>query len=430
MTLRVAFYGNIANNFFQLARSVRERSDIDAHLFLDAVDRRDEVTMRPENDDPSLRDAYPDWIHTGSYFTALSVAMPWRSPLVKEFQDFDLVVVSGIGPAIAQFAGRPWGFFVTGADLTMIPFPLRFFSRWRTARGRLAMLGMGTWQRRGIRRADEIWGQLFSPFQIALERLDVDSGRVSKTYLPVIFDATGYARSANSSEDLLDREILSALERSDFVVFHPSRIMMDDSQRAREIGQWKGNDVLVRGFAEFVESGIASAPLLVIPVRDASLDMGRARALVEDLGIEASVLWARPPRPSGFTRHELTALYSAANVVADDFGIGWFGAVVLEALSLGRPVLSHLDEAVMQELYPWHPVLDAATPSEVAERLTALATDPEFAAEVGKRGAAWVHEFHSYESATAKYVEAFNALAERKRAARTGPRYPESDGPR
>src|SRR5207248_4826794 len=52
------------------------------------------------------------------------------------------------------------------------------------------------------------------------------------------------------------------------------------------------------------------------------------------------VLWLQPPRPDGFTRDELIDLYAISDVVADQFGAGFFGYVVLEALSVGRPVLS------------------------------------------------------------------------------------------
>ena len=35
----------------------------------------------------------------------------------------------------------------------------------------------------------------------------------------------------------------------------------------------------------------------------------------------------------------MVALYQAADVVADEFGVGWFGYVTLEGLACGRPAL-------------------------------------------------------------------------------------------
>ena len=54
----------------------------------------------------------------------------------------------------------------------------------------------------------------------------------------------------------------------------------------------------------------------------------------------------------------MRALYHRSDVVADEFGVGWFGYVTLEGLASSRPVLCHLDEQVMATMYPEHPILD------------------------------------------------------------------------
>ena len=59
--MRVAFCGDVANNFYQIAKAVRRWKDIDAHLFVDFNSGQNV----PENDDPELVDNYPDWIHMG-----------------------------------------------------------------------------------------------------------------------------------------------------------------------------------------------------------------------------------------------------------------------------------------------------------------------------------------------------------------------------
>jgi glycosyltransferase involved in cell wall biosynthesis len=125
------------------------------------------------------------------------------------------------------------------------------------------------------------------------------------------------------------------------------------------------------------------------------------------------VLWLEPPRPEGFTRHELVQLYRVSDVVADDFGIGWFGAVALEGLATERPVVTYIDDAVMSTLYPWHPMVSARTAADVADRLTELARDPELRREIGTEGRRWVEAFHSHDKAGEIYVSQILALAGR-----------------
>src|SRR5687767_14860898 len=124
--LRVAFLGNIANAHFRLARLLRERSAVDAHVF---ISDSDDAAWRPEVDDASLADDYPDWIHSGDWVTARSLVAPASAPITRALATFDLVVASGVGPVFAQHAGRPWIFYATGADLTVKPFPATFW-RW------------------------------------------------------------------------------------------------------------------------------------------------------------------------------------------------------------------------------------------------------------------------------------------------------------
>ncbi|MGH8991761.1 MAG: hypothetical protein ACRDZ7_09570 [Acidimicrobiia bacterium] len=419
MTLKVAFVGNIVNNFFQLSNALRKHAGVDAHLFLDHTDGR---IARPESDDPSLVGNLPDWIHEGAWFTRSTKLTPWRSPLVSELAGFDLVVASGNGPVIAQFAPVPWCFFVTGGDLTVTPFPIRMGPVYaRTVRDATAMLALGLWQRRAIRRADEIWMQDFTPFRRAVWRLRVDPDRLGADYLPLVFDTELFRAdpAARASGDPLVRQIVDG---SDFVVFHPSRLIIRASARRRETGDWKANDLLLEGFAAFVRLGLARHPVLVLPDRTESPDVEVAKGIIQRLGIIENVVWARPPRPAGFTRHEMIAIYSVADVVADDFGIGWFGAVALEGLSMGAPVLSHLDQTVMAGLYPWHPVLEAATPQAVARHLSRLCADPALRAATGRRGREWVERFHSAEAVAPRFAEAMTAVVQRGR--RAAPPFP------
>lgn len=406
--MRIALYGNICNNFYQLAKVIRAYSDIDVHLY---VDSRGDSQQLPESDDPHLREGYPAWIHKGHYMSAAALTAPWRAPLVRELEQYDLVVVSGLGPVFTQFVEKPTVFLVSGGDLTVYPFPLRFLHHHRTLKMKLAALYFGIWQRRGIRKFAELWSPAFLPFTSAAQKLKVGH-LVTSTYFPLIVDEAWLKYKPNPLT-ATNPAVEEMTSRFDFIVFHPSRMMISDTPELRSSGQWKQNDLLIRAFAAFVRSSGASRAGLVLIDRGQSTENDTARRLIAALGIQQNVLWLSPPRTFGFTRQELIPIYASADVVADDFGIGWFGSIVLEGLALRKPVLCYVDEKAIAELYPWHPLLSSDTVEGNRDYLQQLYEDSRHREELGARGRRWIEEFHTRDHAANIYVARFRELAKR-----------------
>lgn len=407
--LRIGFFGNVCNNFYQVASALREHSDIEAHLYLDT---KHDHQMLPESDNPALKDNYPPWIHKRRFLGKGPYLRPWRAELTRELAQYDIVMVSSNGPVFSQFTSRPVCFYVTGGDLTVMPFPLDKSPLSGDLRYRIGELIGSVWQRRGIRRATEIWTQPFSPFVDALERLQVEEARIKPLYFPLILDSATFAFDGQARHTADEGMRRIAQERK-FILFHPSRLMMNDHPHLKAKGQWKRNDLLLEGYAKFLARTGAKDAALVLLDRSASTEIERAKAIIERLGIGEHVFWLKAPRALGFTRAEMIKLYSLADVVADDFGIGWFGSVVLEGLSISRPVISYVDEAVMDQLYPWHPILSPRTADEVGNHLALLYTQPSYRSAVGQKGREWIEQFHAPQSASQLYVEQICQLAER-----------------
>jgi glycosyltransferase involved in cell wall biosynthesis len=406
--MRIAFYGNVANNFYQIVKALRVQSQVDAHVY---IDRRDPMSMRPESDLRALKNNYPDWIHEGDYVTRMSMLFPWRSKLVKELEAYDAVVVSYLGPMFAQFIRKPAFFFVTGSDLTLLPFPREFGFLYQSFKSKVTAWVKGFWLRRGIRVMAAIWTQPYSPYVHALQKLRIDESRIARIYFPLIIDANRFKVDENARY-VQDKNMQRIVSSYDFVVFHPSRIMMRDQPQFKASGQWKRNELLFRGFGRFIQQSGAQRSVLVMPDRTQSNDLALGKEMIREMGLDQHVLWIKPPRPEGFTRDELVAFYSVADVVADDFGIGWFGSIVLEASAVGCPVVTYVDENVMSRLYPWHPLLSADTEEKIAEHLTVLYRDPTRRREIGQKGREWIQEFHSEESASAIYIKNLTQLCE------------------
>lgn len=402
---RVALVGNVANCLLPIGLALRE-AGVEADLF---VDEGAPATYRPEVARPDLAGA--TWVRYGRWLPAASALLPWRSPLVRALGAYDVIVASGPAPAVAQFAGRPVCWWVSGADLTVTPFPWAFRSIHIGWLRKLGAYPLAFWQRRALRRAAEIWVQPFVPFADAMQRLGLSGPRVSDRYLPLVVDVDDLDPERPSDPLEPVTAIEDRMARADLVVFQPSRILLDPTPSQRRAGQWKGTDVMLRGLHEHVRRGEGEGTLLVL-VDLGSRDVAAAEALIRSLDIGDHVLWARPPRVGGFTRPEMRRLYAASHVVADEFAAGWFGFVTLEALSMARPVLSYVDERAMRRLYPdGHPIQSARTPSEIADQLTSL-KDPALRAAIGAAGRAWAIAHHSPAGAGAAFVrEISGALA-------------------
>lgn len=404
--MKIAFYGNIANNFYVIGKALRKYSDIDVHLYLgDNID----MVQSPESEDPSIKNNYPSWIHKNKNWDISGALFFWRTNIVKELSKYDVVVLSGRGVILAALLKNKTVFFVTGSDLTLIPFYKRFNLLYAKDTNPLKSLAGQILQRSGIRRVKEIWTQPFSPFVNALNKLHIKDDRIKSKYFPIIVDSKLFSMDPDAHQST-DKNMRSILDHFKFVVFHPSRIMINAHPELQDAGQWKQNDLLMRAFARFIKEENALDAVLVMPDRTASPDVDHAKALIKELAIEKNVLWIKADHPFGFTRHELIKFYSIADVVADDFGIGWFGSVVLEGFSIGKPVLSFVDEIVMQKLYPWHPFLSSNTEKGNAELLKKLYHDRDFAKQQGTLGRKWIEEFHSEDSASKKYVDQFQKI--------------------
>jgi glycosyltransferase involved in cell wall biosynthesis len=187
--------------------------------------------------------------------------------------------------------------------------------------------------------------------------------------------------------------------------------MIRRDQKMIENGLTKFNDTLIYGFSKFIKEHNITDACLVMIDRKFSGDIDEAKKIIEAEGIEKYCIWIKGKTCEGFTKNELVDLYSYSNVVADSFDkIGWIGSIVVEGLACSRPVIHSINDKINNELYGWHPVLNAYTPSEVGEQIKKLYFNPELQKEQGNLGRKWVELFHSPENASKKYVEELKRL--------------------
>ena len=380
--MRVALFGPY---MFELAVGLRENPANDVRLFLDQ-----ETLPRSLRSEAMLDD--PDFVEIGPWVSGRSILRPSVSAIASRMADYDLALVTELGPVFARHSGIPYVFIPSGGDLTCGPFPLRSRSSRRRGIGDLSAMVVAVRMRAGIRAAAGLWGAPFAPFATAADRL----GRPLTHNLPQPVD-TDLFSPQRGPERLCDES--EASER--IVIFHPSRMMMSEDRFLVETGQCKRNQVLFEGMADAVAAG-ADVRLRLLR-RASSPDEDEAVRRLEALGLTEHVEWLDAGRPEGFTWAELADLYRSADLVADEFG-GWFGLVAIEGAACGRPVLNHVEPDTMKAMYPdGHPFLQASSAAEVAEAIRMIG-DVDHRRRLVVASRQWVLRHHD-RSVVARWAE-------------------------
>ena len=367
--MRIALYGPY---MFGLAVGLRENPSNDVRLFLD-----EETLPRSLLGEPEIHD--PNFVCVGPWATQRAILWPSSAPVTRALAEFDVALVTELGPIFAQYTDTKFFFIPTGWDLTSGPFPIRSRSARTRGLGDLSASVIAGRLRNGIRAASGIWAAPFMPFTLAADRL----GCALSADLPQPVDTTVFAPRAEPEETTDGFEGLT--------IFHPSRMQFTPDPFLIETGQCKRNDLLIRGFSDALGQGL-DARLMLID-RASSPDQVMAKRLIDEFGMNDVVEWLGAETSAGFSWRELASLYQSSDIVVDEFG-GWFGLSAVEGASCGRPVLNHVAEGVMASMYPdGHPFLQAKTAEEICDLITMLA-DPGRRAPIGQASREWVLKHH------------------------------------
>lgn len=180
----------------------------------------------------------------------------------------------------------------------------------------------------------------------------------------------------------------------DFILFSP----------ARQNWTLKGNDKIIRAFVRVLKWSQRKVILLMC---DWGQETERSRKLIEELGLERRVAWLPP-----LNKMTLRKFYNAADVVLDQFTLGAFGTTTPEAMACGKPVMLYLNEEVHKWCFPeMPPVISAFTEAEITNRLMELLeASGEERRVLGRRGRAWVEQYHGWELVAEKHRRMYEEI--------------------
>ena len=126
----------------------------------------------------------------------------------------------------------------------------------------------------------------------------------------------------------------------------------------------------------------------------------------EGLAVELDIV-------EGLRHDEARRRYERADVVVDQLNAGWYGIFTLEAMALGKPVLTHLrDEAVQEterELGVEVPVVPV-TKETLRERIAELVADAGRRRQVGAASRTFVEQVHDADKGAERLIEIYRSL--------------------
>ncbi len=113
---------------------------------------------------------------------------------------------------------------------------------------------------------------------------------------------------------------------------------------------------------------------------------------------------------TGMNNDEAMEVYKRADIVADQFLIGWHGNFAVEAMALGKPVVAYIrkPEVYLPKGIPC-PIV-SATPDGLKQALVSLIENPELRRDLGAKGRHYVEQVFSLERVGERMARLYGQL--------------------
>ncbi len=382
--MRIACVANINNMMFILCRYLRDEG-FDAELIT--------LADEPPHFSPSADSYNHDYLtyYTVLPFTKSTIYSPEAIAHISSTLDgFDFYIGSDIAPALLALIGKKLDVFIPhGSDIYALPFeierPLKTNKVWWLRE----KTTLRKFQELGIRHTETILFpdeyNIHFPFKDKLKTEAVyhnTSGPM--VYIPQYENLT----ENDAIKNLPNFKVFEKLRtENDLLVFSHSRHNGFHLSPSLTIHQ-KGNDILINGFAKFIQNHPQLTCKLVL--FDYGMDVDASKTLVEVLGIEHDVVWLPLMQ-----RKEIMLGLNMADISCGQFDNSWLTCgVVNETLASNKPLLHYREDSLYQQDYEsLYPLLNAQTADQIATQLGVYLDNPENVKQEAKEGSKWLDRY-------------------------------------
>lgn len=304
--MKVLCYGNQGNTCFRIARWLREYG-IDTHLYIPA--NRSHSRSLPEWEDPSLKNNYPDWIHTQprhffhKFFPEKNVR--------KNIHNFDVVLSAGDLIISALSLNTPVVFVPAGGDINGLPFITGYTRQALTAalyRSRIHRLKYVITAQDNCYWSAKLWGvENVYPISLPVDTENLNNNIDQKFY----------------------KELINKYSQYDAIFFHPTRKNMHKNKRG-----YKAPEKVLYAYRNFLNQNLKNNIKTILVSVCHGHHVEEYKDLVHELNLQENVSFEEHlPLP------KLHAYMNLPNVVVFDKFKDEIktvlGGICREALSLG-----------------------------------------------------------------------------------------------
>ncbi len=389
--MKVALVGNMNNNFFSLMRYFRDLG-VDAHLLMFS----DETAhFLPENDTWQI-DRWKPYIRTLDLEnTEWGLITTPAEKVKKALVGYDAYIGCGITPAYFYRAGLRLDMFIPYA------YGIEFYGYHKVNLRRpwreMAFQAAKFWQERGMKfRTDHIITCDKTPYNRRVFR----KLGIEPVWLPT---PMVYNREEIREDSLSPRlkEAVALFKERDVVLFSHVSHKWKKIPRDWNNISIKSNDVLIRGFAEFVMTKTSQSPLMVLI--EYGYDVMHSKTLIKELGIEDRVYWLPL-----LSRKEIMYLLEYVDLGGAELGGVMWGGTGWEFLSKGVPFFQNLEmtEEGFLEMTgaPMPPFLNVKKESEICNTMIDFVRHQDIYKKIGHDLKIWFDKYNGI-SLTQKFNE-------------------------
>jgi hypothetical protein len=373
--MKIGILGNMNNMYFSLARYLADEGYDCGLLVFDS---------EPDHFHPSA-----DTFETEFHFAIKQLS--WGDPAhflknrkqaAEDLAAYDFLIGNGTAPAFVHAIGRTLDIFIPyGDDLYALPFgpivhPLRQIQYW----------AMAWHQRKGIRSCPYIlFDKTNAEFDSVFRRLNYRGQRIISP--PPLFYSKEYeevlARQEPANPHIAALQKLRA--ENDLLVLQHIRQVW---KAHRDRWSMKGNDHLVKGYAQFIAANPGVKTKLIL--LEYGADVHHTKKLIDALQLNDWVVWF----PKTLRKHLMTFI-QFSDVVVGELHYSWNTyCVVLETLAMGKPLIHKRYDAYLADAYPeLYPVLHGACADTVTKGLQTVYHDKKASLEMGRKGKEWFRKY-------------------------------------
>ncbi|HMO18891.1 MAG TPA: glycosyltransferase [Oligoflexia bacterium] len=377
--MKIALIGNMNNNFFSLARFLRDKG-IDTSLLL----LNNEIShFHPSADSYDLD--YMNYTFNLSWGGKEFVRLT-KKEIYEDLKDYDVLIGSGYAPSYCFKAGRELDiFFPYGEDIwgyVTYPKP-SYIKNLRKLISSLISVPATKFQRDALKHCNIVnMSYTNSIYETQISKYCNYKERWLDP-LPMVYTKI---YNENLIENFAERthwyHIFKEIrEKSDLMIISQARHVWGGS--ISDPNQ-KGNDKLINGYSKFVKSNNSVKSMLVL--LEYGPNVQQSKKLIKNLNIEDRICWM----PKMY-RKDLMIGLALSDIVCDQFAHSWVTCgSTLEPLALGKPLMKYLNAELIDTynngLYP---LMNANSANEIADYFEDYLSNPEKYIGMGKKGKQW-----------------------------------------